>query len=81
MIIDHIYFYFTPSDVIVDLLSPPTSMLTRQLKPSHLRISLKSGMKKTLNIMTKKSPRIMGYLWTNMVSNWHWCMRKRAEIG
>ena len=80
MIIDQIHFYFTPSDVIVDLLSPRTSMLTRQLKPSHLRISLKSEMKKMMNIMTKKSPRLMGYLWTNMVSNWHWCMRKRAEI-
>ena len=81
MIIDHIYFYFTPSDVIVDLLSPRTSMLTRQLKSSPLRILLKSGKKIMLKIMKKKSPRVMGYLWTNMVSNWHLCMRKRAEIG
>ena len=81
MIIDQIHFYFTPSDVIVDLLSPRTSMLTRQLKPSPLRILLKSGKKIMLKIMKKKSPRVMGYLWTNMVSNWHLCMRKRAEIG
>ena len=69
MIIDHIYFYFTPSDVIVDLLSPRTSMLTRQLKPSPLRILEKRGKKRMLKKMETKFARVMEYLWTNMVSN------------